>query len=234
MRRVLRVLLVVPLVAAACLSTAPHAFAAPGCAPGGAPAPPGAAERQVGDLDGDGLPDALWIGKIQAANGAMTRAVGISTASGANSDVQIASASPIPLRALAIDAQDNGGHQVIVSDGRSAHLYVFADCRLQTVLDDRAGHGKPFLFDLENLAGNGTGIGCSDLGDGRHLVGLQALDNGGQWTVRRTEIDLNGIRATTGLSDTLTATSAEDSVVTSAQTISCGDLTINQDGVQEP
>jgi hypothetical protein len=141
------------------------------------------------------------------------------------------------MRALAIDAQDNGGHQVIVSDGRSAHVYAFADCRLQTVLDDRAGQGRPFLFDLENLAGNGTGIGCSDLGDGRHLVGLQALENPantGQWTVRRTEIDLSGTQATTGRSDTLTATSAQDPVVTSAQTISCGDLTINQDGVQEP
>jgi hypothetical protein len=52
--------------------------------------------------------------------------------------------------------------------------------------------------------------------------------------VRRTEIDLNGSRATTGLSDTLTAHSAQDPVVISAQTISCGDLSIDQDGVQEP
>ncbi|OBI98181.1 hypothetical protein [Mycobacterium asiaticum] len=102
----LRPLLVVPLAVAFLALPAPRAVAAPGCAPGGSPAPSGAAQRQVGDLDGDGLPD--------------------------------------------------------------------------------------------------------------------------------TEIDLNGTVASTGRSDTLTAASAQDPVVTSAQTISCGDLTINQDGVQEP
>jgi hypothetical protein len=226
-----RALLVVPLVIAAWVSTAPGARSAVGCPPGGTLSPPGMAQRQVGDLDGDGRPDTLWIGPFRGADGA-NRIVGITTASGDNTSVQIASASPIPMRALAIDAQNNGDHQVVVSDGRSANLYVFAGCRLQTVVDSH--YGKPFRFDLENLAGNGTGVGCSDLGDGRHLVGLQALENAGQWTVRRTEIDLNGTRATTGLSDTLTANSAQDPVVTSAQTISCGDLSIDQDGVQEP
>jgi hypothetical protein len=224
--------LVVPLLVTAVLLPAPRSFAAAVCAPTGSPAPPGAASRQVGDLDGDGVGDTLWIGKSQAANGATTRVVGVSTASGANSDVEISSASPMPLRALAIDAQNDGGHQVLVSNGRSAHLYVFADCRLQTVVDSH--YGRPFLFDLENLAGNGTGVGGSDLGGGRRLVALQALESGGLWTVRRTEVDLTGNRAATGLSDTLTATSEQDPVVTTAQTISCGDVSINQDGVQEP
>ncbi|QNI05600.1 hypothetical protein GAN17_04310 [Mycobacterium kubicae] len=224
------VLLVVPLLLAACLPWAPRSAAAPQCPAGGAPPPPDAAERQVADLDGDGSPDTLWIGRVQQA-GAVTRVVGVSTASGTNSDVQVATASPIPLSALAIDAQENGRHQVIVSDGRGARLYEYTDCRLQTVVDNH--YGKPFLFDLQNLRGSGTGVGCSDLGDGRRLVGLQALDDSGQWTVRRTEIDLAGLQASTGRSDTLTATSAADPVVTSAQTISCGDLTITQDGVQE-
>ena len=52
--------------------------------------------------------------------------------------------------------------------------------------------------------------------------------------MHRTEIDLDGTRATIGQYDILTAASAQDPVVTSAQTISCGDLTIDQDGVQEP
>jgi hypothetical protein len=225
-------LLVLPLLVLAAALPAPRSFAAAGCPPAGSPAPPGAASRPVADLDGDGVGDILWIGKWQAASGAMRRVVGVSTASGANSDVEISSASPMPLRALAIDARNDGGHQVLVSNGRSAPLYVFADCRLQTVVDSH--YGRPFLFDLENLAGNGTGVGCSDLGDGRRLVALQALESGGSWTVRRTEVDLSGNRAATGRSDTLTATSAQDPVVTTAQTISCGDLTINQDGVQEP
>jgi hypothetical protein len=53
-----------------------------------------------------------------------------------------------------------------------AHLYVVSRCQVTTAVDP---DGQPFLFDLENLRGNGTGIGCSDLGDGTHLVGLQAL-----------------------------------------------------------
>lgn len=223
--------LLIAVAVAACLVAVPRATAAaPGCPPGGTPVPPGAATRQIGDVDGDGLPDTLWVGKWQSPEGAMTRAVGIATASGADSVVPVVSASPIPLRALAIEVQD--GHQVIASVGRSAPLYAFADCRLQTVVDSH--YGRPFVFDLENLAGNGTGVGCSDFGGGHHLVALQALGSGGQWTVRRTEIDLNGLRATTGTSDTLTATSAQDPAVTTAQTISCGERTIDQDGVQEP
>ena len=226
-----RVLPAVPLLFAAMVN-APIVSASAGCAPGGAALPPGTVQQQVGDLDGDGLPDALWIGRVPGAGGGTNRAVGISTASGARSQVDISSASPIPLRALAIDAQEDGQHQVIVSTGRNAHLYAFADCRLLTVVDRH--YGRPFVFDLENLAGNGTGVGCSDLGDGRRLVALQALDNGGQWTVRRTEISVDGTRAATGRSDTLTASSPQDPAVTSAQTISCGTLTIDQDGVQEP
>jgi hypothetical protein len=194
--------------------------------------------REVADLDGDGRPDTLWVGQFQDGDGRVNRVVGITTASGANSDVQISSASPIPLTALAIDAQDDGGNQIIVSDGRSARLYTFAECRLQAVLNAR--DGAPFVFDLQNLRGHGTGVGCSDLGPpsvGRHLVGLQALEsppNTGQWTVRRTVIDLHGTLATVGQSDTVTATSAQDPAVTSAKTISCGDLTISKDGVQQP
>ena len=90
------------------------------------------------------------------------------------------------------------------------------------------------MFDLENLRGHGTGVGCSDLGDGRRLVGLQALQDGAQWVVHRTEIDLDGNRAGIGRSDTVTADSAQDPAVTSAQTISCGDVTITGDGVEQP
>ncbi|WP_068177489.1 hypothetical protein [Mycobacterium sp. UM_CSW] len=228
-----RVLLVVTLLVAALGVPPARTFAATGCAPGGDPPPSGAAQRKVGDLDWDGQPDTLWVGQFRDG-GRTARVAGVTTASGANSGVEIASASPIPLSALAIDAQQDGQHQIIVSDGRSARLYVFADCRLQAAADNQ---GAPFLFDLANLRGNGTGIGCSDLGPpspGRHLVGLQALNQDGQWTVRRTEINLNGTLATIGKSDTVAATSAQDPAVVSAQTISCGDLSISKDGVQQP
>jgi len=175
-----------------------------------------------------------WLG-LPATSFAADRGAGVITASGANSDVQISSASPMPLAALAIDAQQDGQHQIIVGDGRGARLYVFADCRIQTVFNKQ--DNQPFLFDLQNLRDHGTGVGCRDLGPpstGRHLGGLQVASNGGQWTVRRTEIDLNGTLATIGQSDTITASSAQDLAVTTANTITCGDLTIAKDGVQEP
>jgi hypothetical protein len=229
-----RALLVVLLLVAALL-TVPSArsFAAGGCPPSGTPPPAHVSERKISDLDWDGRPDTLWVGQVRDGNGQIDRVVGVTTASGDNSQVQVSSASPIPLSALAIDAQQDGQHQIIVSDGRSARLYVFANCRLQAAADNQ---GAPFLFDLQNLRDNGTGVGCSDLGPpstGRHLVGLQAT-NDGQWTVRRTEIDLNGTLATIGGSDTVAASSAQDPAVTSAETISCGNLTIAKDGVQQP
>jgi hypothetical protein len=226
-------LLVLLLVAAWFNVPAARSFAEGGCTPTGAPPPADVVTRKVSDLDWDGRPDTLWVGQSRDGDGHTDRVVGVTTASGDNAQVQVMSASPIPLAALAIDAQQDGQHQIIVSDGRSAQLYVFANCRIQTVADNQ---GAPFLFDLHNLRDHGTGIGCGDVGPsspGRRLVGLQAL-NDGQWTVRRTEIDLNGTLATIGPSDAVTATSAQDPAVTSAQTISCGDLTIAKDGVQQP
>jgi hypothetical protein len=235
MRRAL--LLVLLLVAALLTVPSARSFAAGGCAPTGTPPPAHVSERKISDLDWDGRPDTLWVGEVRdsspSSQGQIDRVVGVTTASGDTSEVQVSSASPIPLSALAIDAQQDGQHQIIVSDGRSARLYVFANCRLQAAADNQ---GSPFLFDLQNLRDNGTGVGCSDLSPpstGRHLVGLQAT-NDGQWTVRRTEIDLNGTLATIGESDTVAASSAQDPAVTSAQTISCGSLTIAKDGVQQP
>jgi hypothetical protein len=89
----------------------------------------------------------------------------------------------------------------------------------------------PFLFDMGHRAGNGDGIGCSDLGAGRHLVELLPKNDNDQLTVRRTEIVLNGATATTGRSDTVTATSDQDPAWTTARTITCGDLTIDRDGL---
>jgi hypothetical protein len=164
--------------------------------------------------------------------GGASRLVGISTASGSElGPVSISSASPIPLSAVVVDAEDNGAHQLIVSDGREAHLYVISGCRIQTVVDQA---GAPFAFDLGHRQGNSDGVGCSDLGNGRHFVGLLAQQQGAQWVVRRTEIDLDGTTATIGRSDTVTANSAQDPVVTSAHTISCGEITIDKDGVSQP
>jgi hypothetical protein len=166
--------------------------------------------------------DMLWI--------THTGSVGITTPAGTGV-VQVDNAGPLPLQALLIDAEQNAMRQLIVSNGRGAHLYLVSGCDITTVIDPL---GAPFLFDLENLRGNGTGVGCMDLGAGPHLAGLQATLGPTGWTVRRTEIDFAGATATPGRSDTIAAASAQDPAVTVAQTISCGDLTISKDGVQQP
>src|SRR5262249_24883891 len=118
--------------------------------------------------------------------------------------------------------------------GREAILYAVSGCIITPVVDQQ---GVPFRFDLGHRRGNGDGIGCSDLGDGRRLVGLLQLRDEQDkplLTVRHTEIDLSGATATIGRSDTVVATSAQDPAWTSASGISCGDLSMQRDGVRAP
>jgi hypothetical protein len=164
----------------------------------------------------------LWI----SADGT----VGITTPGGTGT-VQVGNAGPLPLQALVVDAQQDGQRQLIVSNGRVAHLFAITVCDITPITGP---DGQPFLFDMQNLRGNGTGVGCVDFGDGRRLAGLQASPDASGWEVRRTEIALAGTAATIGVSDTVTAVSADSPTVTAAQTITCGDRTISQDGVQQP
>jgi hypothetical protein len=197
---------------------APAVTAAPASADTCSPAKPplDAASTQVGRAD------MLWVSH--------SGSVGITTPAGTGV-VQVDNAGPLPLQALLVDAEANAMRQLIVSNGRGAHLYLVSGCDITTVID---AQGAPFLFDLQNLRGTGTGVGCMDLGAGPHLVGLQATLGPTGWTVHRTEIDFAGATATPGRSDTIAAVSAQDPAVTEAQTISCGDLTITKDGVQQP
>ena len=133
-----------------------------------------------------------------------------------------------------VDAQQDGNHQVIVDTGREAILYTVSGCTIAPAVDER---GLSFRFDIGHRRDVGDGIGCSDLGDGRHLVQLLRLrDDQGEplLVVRRTEIDLNGPVATIGRSDTVTATSKQDPAWTTAAGINCGDLTMAGDGVAAP
>jgi len=200
-------------LAAGLLLNPPAAHADPFCLEEGAP--PGSATKA---FDGG----TVWI----SPDGL----VGVTTAGGSGR-IRVPGASPMPLQALVVDAQNDGGRQLIVSNGRVARLYVLAGCKISAAYD---GQGEPFAFDLQNLRGTGTGVGCSDLGNGKHLVGLQALPDGAGYTVRRTEIDLDGFTAIPGASDTISAPSPQDPAVASAMTISCGDQTISKDGVAQP
>lgn len=155
--------------------------------------------------------------------------IGVTTPEGTGT-LRVSTASPVPLQAIVIDAQNDGQRQLIVSDGRSAHLYLVIHCWISETYD---GQGEPFVFDLQNLRGRGTGVGCQDLGDGRHLVALQALPDGGGFIINRTQINFDGTTALRGRSDSITGASLDDPVVAAAMTITCGAQTIGTDGVQQ-
>ena len=94
---------------------------------------------------------------------------------------------------------------------------------------------------VEALAGTNAIHAVMDLVGGDFLRdNLRVLTPRGRLCVigltagNRTEIDLDGTQAAIGRTDTVTAASAQDPAVTSAQTISCGDVTIAADGVQQP
>jgi hypothetical protein len=199
---------------------APPAIAHAECGPGGPP--PGAASKDVGDAYGQ--PAKLWI---------TNTIVGITTAQGYG-EAEIRSASPLQRSALLMDAQQDGNHQIIVDTGRDALLYTVSGCTITPVVDQQ---GASFRFDIGHRFGKGDGIGCSDLGGGRRLVGLLQLRDEQDkplWIVRRTEIDLNGATATIGRFDSVTATSDQDPAWRTAGIISCGDLSMARDGVRAP
>lgn len=156
--------------------------------------------------------------------------VGVTTPGGTGV-VQVPNAGPLPLQAFLVDAQQDGNQQLIVSNTRVARLYTVSGCEISAVTDPQ---GAPFLFDLQDLRGNGSGIDCLDLGDGRHLTGLLAQQTDTGVTIRRTEITLNGTVATPGKSDTVIGQSPHEPAVAAASTIGCGDQTLNKDGVRQP
>jgi hypothetical protein len=184
---------------------APPAIADAGCGPGGPP--PGAASEDVSDVYGQ--PATLWL---------TNQIAGITTAQGYG-EAAIHSPSPLQRRALLINAQQDGNHQIIVDTGREALPYAVSGCTITEVIDQQ---GAPFLFDIGHRRGTGDSVGCSDLGDGPHLVGMLVLPDGRTW--RLTEIDLNGATATIGRSDTVPALSD----------LSCGGLTMERDGLWAP
>jgi hypothetical protein len=116
----LRAILAVAVVALGVI-IAPRALADTGCGPGGPP--PEAASKDVSDVYGQ--PATLWL---------TNTIVGITTAQGYG-EAAIGSASPIERRALLIDAQQDGNHQIIVDAGREALLYTVSGCTITPFVD---------------------------------------------------------------------------------------------------
>ena len=192
-----------------------------GCPASGKGVPAGADSAPTLDVDGDGRADTEWIARSPAPDGSV--AFGVTTASGSTFTGRIESASPIRRSVLVADVTGHGQLIALASDGRQVLLYAISRCAIIPVQN---AQGEQYAFDL-GFTGYGTGVGCVDVdGDGtRDLAGLLAEGS----TVTRTAIELDGPRATNGPS--ATTTDASPAQVELARQVTCGDLTLADDGV---
>jgi len=190
--------------------------------------PAGTRTRQTVDVDGDGRPDTAFIGLGPDSSGGVP--FGVRTASGAVLASTIRSASPIARSVLFADVTGHGEVVALADDGRSVQLWVVSDCQL---LPAQNAQGQQYTFDLGLRTGFGTGVGCVDAdGNGTtDLVGLKYVpEPQGAGTIGRTIVRLQGAQARNGATDTVPVTRAQEA--DEAQTVSCGDLTIDADGVR--
>jgi hypothetical protein len=199
-----------------------------GCPSVGRAVPAGTTTRPTVDVDGDGRPDTAFIATRPDAQGAV--AFGIRTASGAVFQASISSASPIARSVLFADVTGHGEVIALASDGRQVQLWAVSECSIVPVHN---AQGQQYAFDLGLRTGNGTGVGCADAtGDGvPDLLGLK-LDSSSGGTpqqVERTVVVLRGPRATNGARSTVPVTSSAQAQA--AQTVTCGDLTLQANGV---
>jgi hypothetical protein len=209
-------------------SSAPSSSAssAGGCTAKTASRPSGAATKPTLDVDGDGKPDTLWIAKQPDADGGVP--FGITTAAGGTFGTTIRSASPVARSVLVADVTSEGQLIALASDNRQVLLYGISSCSFVPELN---AEGQQYAFDL-GFTGFGTGVGCVDANrDGTtDLVGLMyEAETNGAGTISRTIVTLDGPQARNGRTDTVPVTRASEAE--EAQTVSCGDVTLADDGV---
>lgn len=205
--------------------TGPSSTPLSGCAPTGTGVPVGATSKQVIDVDGDGRPDTGWL----SAGGTT---FGITTDSGATFSIPIELAGGGPRAVLVANTDGHGTIAALASDGRTVELLLVHNCGLLPATNAQGAH---YEFDL-GFRGTGTGVGCSQITGTptRSLVGLNVHLNaaGLPDSIHRTQIILGATTARNGATDTI-PTEGNPAATQSGSTISCGDLTLNRDGITE-
>jgi len=183
--------------------------------------------RAVIDVDGDHRSDTVW---LAGTAGSGTVQVGFTTASGATFTTGFTSGSPGPRGVLVARPLPGAPVVVLATDGRSTSLLTVVGCALRTVTDI---HGTPYVFDVADLRGGGTGVGCVGPGNRVGLSGLDAVSTDGRrYTISRTFITVTGTVARNGATDTVHAVLPRDHVeIDGAHTLTCGTRTLTDDGV---
>ncbi len=199
-----------------------------GCTEGSTDVPAGAAKKEVADVDGDGLGDTAW---IVTADDGHTK-VGIVTAAGGGAERVFESASPVERSILVTDADRKPPVEIFADDGRSVQLWAFSDC---AIVDVDNPQGETYVFSL-GFSDVGTGVGCVDIAGRQQLVGLDIVSDTSDtvdWS--RTIVELDGTNASNGATSTGTFTRpADDARIELLHEVTCGDLTILDDGLRAP
>ncbi|MCE0540068.1 hypothetical protein LWF15_31700 [Kineosporia rhizophila] len=188
-----------------------------GCPEGGGKVPAKAAGAQVGDLDGDGAKDELWL-----ADNGNKRRLGVRTASGRVMSTVFQSGSPQSAVAVANRLGD-GSAIILLSTGRTAALYAVIDCEIVATKDKTGGQ---YTFDL-GFGSYGTGVACPMANDKLYLAGYlaTAAEREGYENITRTRIDLSeeGARADNGTVAELGEHGNDSASAKIAHGVSCGD-----------
>jgi len=200
--------------------TTPATTTSAGCAPTTAVMPADAVSKKTIDVDGDGKADTEWVSLSPSLR------FGVTTASGATYSYSLPTASPAQREGFIARLND---HRIvsIADDNRAAYVHFFVNCGWVT---PKNAQGQQYTFDMQDLTGHGTGVGCS-LG---FVVGWQLKNTSTGYTVTKTEMYLNttGSYASNGPTSTVvTNASSSDPRVKTAQTISCGSVTVANGGV---
>ncbi|WP_432487479.1 hypothetical protein [Kineococcus sp. SYSU DK018] len=198
-------------------TTSPAAVtAAPAPADG---VPEGAGTARTVDLDGDGAPDTLWLADVDGE-----RRLGVVTTSHGTTSVAFTSAAPQTATASAA-VLATGAPTVFLNTGRSVQLYVYRQ-EDAALLPVPGQDGEQYSFSL-GFTPYGTGLTCERAGDGLHLYGVDADEDGGSWSVTRTEVvvDANRVHARNGEVETVVSgVGADHPAVTGAHGTTCGDV----------
>ena len=200
-------------------ASAPVDASAPGCLANDTERPDDTYAAQIPDVDGDGLADSQWYAETSPFR------YGITTASGATFSVPDGLAGPGQHSGWSARLA-NGVVVTVLDDSRGASLHAIVDCEFVTPLDVK---GSPYTFDMQDLRGNGTGVGCRPGASGLELNGFKAVERAdGTFTVTATQINVgaDGKTAVNGIRSTVSGLSASDPSVLEAQTSSCGSIPV--------
>lgn len=193
--------------------------ARPGCPSNGAVRPNDTYAAPIPDIDGDGLPDSQWYAESSPFR------YGITTASGATFSVADGLAGPGQHSGWSARLS-SGVVVTVLDDSRGATLHTIVGCEFVTPLDVT---GSAYTFDMHDLRGHGTGVGCRPGASGPELNGFQALERSdGTFDVTATQITVSadGRTARNGPRSESTGLSMDDPIVAEAQTSSCGAIPV--------